>query len=110
MKSGGLAASRLEYEYAIPVVDARELLTLAMGPLIEKTRHFVAHEGFEWEVDEFRGANSGLVVAEIELDREDEVFPLPAWAGVEVTHLRRYYNVCLVSHPYSAWSEAERTP
>jgi adenylate cyclase len=109
IKSGGLVASRHEYEYAIPVVDARELLTLATGPLIEKTRHFVEHEGFEWEVDEFSGANLGLVVAEIELDREDREFPRPPWLGVEVTHLRRYYNVCLVSHPYSEWSEAERT-
>lgn len=110
IKSGGFVASRLEYEYAIPAADARELLTLARGPLIEKTRHFVTHEGFEWEVDEFRGVNEGLVVAELELDREDREFPKPVWLGVEVTHLRRYYNVCLVSHPYSAWSEAERTP
>ena len=110
IKSGGLVASRLEYEYAIPVADARELLTLATGPLIEKTRHFVTHGGFEWEVDEFHGANEGLVVAELELDREDRVFPRPPWLGAEVTHLERYYNVCLVSHPFSAWTEAERNP
>jgi adenylate cyclase len=110
IKSGGLVASRLEYEYAIPVAEARELLTLAAGPLIEKTRHVVTHGGFEWEVDEFHGDNAGLVVAELELDREDRDFPRPPWIGVEVTQLKRYYNVCLVSHPYSAWTPAERSP
>lgn len=108
IKSGGLVASRLEYEYAIPVAEARELLALAAGPLIDKTRHFVAHGGLEWEVDEFHGANSGLVVAELELDREDQEFARPAWIGREVTQLERYYNVCLVDHPYNAWTDAER--
>ena len=57
-----------EYEYAIPLDDARELLALCTGPLIDKTRHFVPYGGFEWEVDEFHGDNAGLVVAELELD------------------------------------------
>src|SRR5687767_9004185 len=68
IKSGGLVASRLEYEYRVPVADARELLGAAVGPLIEKTRHFVPHGGMTWEVDEFHGDNSGLVVAELELE------------------------------------------
>jgi adenylate cyclase len=110
IKSGGLVASRLEYEYSIPVVEARELLGLAVGPIIDKTRHFVDHGGLEWEVDEFHGANSGLIVAELELDREDQEFSRPSWIGREVTHLRRYYNVCLVDHPYTAWTDAERNP
>jgi adenylate cyclase len=110
IKSGGLVASRLEYEYPIPVADARDLLRLCPGPLIEKTRHYVDAGGFEWEVDEFRGANDGLVVAELELESEDQVFPRPAWLGKEVTHLRRYYNVSLVEHPFNAWTEAERRP
>jgi adenylate cyclase len=108
IKSGGLVASRLEYEYAIPVGEAHELLGLCTGPLIEKTRHYVPNGDREWEIDEFRGDNRGLVVAELELDREDEQFDRPRWLGVEVTHLRRYYNVCLVEHPFSAWTEAER--
>jgi adenylate cyclase len=108
MKAGGLVASRLEYEYAIPVADARELLALADGPLIDKTRHFVEHGGMTWEVDEFHGDNSGLVVAELELTREDEPFARPPWLGKEVTEFSRYYNVCLVKHPYKAWTEAER--
>lgn len=108
IKVGGLAASRLEFEYDIPVADARELLPHATGPLIDKTRHFVDVDGFTFEVDEFHGANAGLIVAEVELDREDQPFPRPEWLGVEVTQHRRYYNVCLVEHPYSAWTEAER--
>lgn len=108
IKVGGLAASRLEFEYGIPVADARELLRHATGPLIDKTRHFVDVDGFTFEIDEFHGANTGLVVAELELDREDQPFPRPEWLGVEVTQHRRYYNVCLVEHPYSAWTEAER--
>ena len=110
IKSGGWVASRLEYEYSIPVAEALELLRLCPGPLIEKTRHYVDHGGFEWEIDEFRSANAGLIVAELELDREDQVFPRPAWLGCEVTHLRRYYNVSLVEHPFSAWTDAERCP
>jgi adenylate cyclase len=108
IKSGGLVASRLEYEYAIPADEARELLALAVGPLIDKTRYFVEHGGMTWEVDEFHGANEGLVVAELELDSEDQEFPLPPWVGIEVTELERYYNVCLVKHPYSKWTDAER--
>jgi adenylate cyclase len=110
IKSGGLVASRQEYEYAIPLEEALELLGLCTGPLIEKTRHWVDYGGFEWEIDEFHGANQGLVVAELELDREDQVFPRPSWLGKEVTHLRRYYNVCLVDHPFRAWTDTERHP
>ena len=110
IKAGGLVASRAEYEYPIPLGEARELLALVEGPLIEKTRHLVEYGGMTWEVDEFHGDNSGLVVAEIELDSEDAPFSRPAWLGIEVTHLRRYYNVSLVTHPYPAWNAAERNP
>lgn len=110
IKVGGLVASRLEYEYEIPLEHGRELLAAAQGPLIEKTRHFVRYGGFEWEIDEFQGDNAGLVVAELELESEDESFPRPPWIGAEVTELRRYYNVSLVAHPYCAWTEAERNP
>lgn len=110
IKSGGLVASRAEYEYAIPLDDARELLALSTGPLIDKTRHIVPHGGFEWEVDEFHGANAGLVVAELELDFEGQEFARPDWLGTEVTHLARYYNVNLVKHPYGEWDERERSP
>lgn len=109
IKGGGLVAARAEYEYAVPLEDGRELLeTLCRRPTVVKTRHWVPCGGLEWEVDEFHGANEGLIVAEIELEAEDAEFERPAWAGAEVTHLPRYYNVCLVDHPYSAWDDAER--
>jgi adenylate cyclase len=110
IKGGGLVASRPEFEYAIPHAEAEELLALCAGPLIEKTRHWVLHDGNEWEIDEFHGENLGLVVAEIELDREDQAFALPDWIGPEVTHLPRYYNVSLVRHPYREWNVTERSP
>ena len=110
IKAGGLVASRPEYEYPLPLDEARELLALAEGPLIDKTRHFVVHDGMTWEVDEFHGDNAGLVVAELELESEDQRFSLPPWLGREVTALRRYYNVCLVTHPYCAWTTVERNP
>ena len=110
IKVGGLVASRNEYEYAVPLDEARELLAAAEGPLIEKTRHYVEHGGATFEIDEFHGDNAGLIVAELELDREDAPFPRPAWLGAEVTQFRRYYNVCLVTHPYRAWTDAERNP
>ncbi|HVJ30558.1 MAG TPA: CYTH domain-containing protein [Gammaproteobacteria bacterium] len=105
-----LRPSRHEYEYPLPLDEARELLALAEGPLIEKTRHLVEQGALTWEIDEFLGDNSGLVVAELELDSEDADFARPPWLGAEVTELRRYYNVCLVTHPYRAWNEAERNP
>jgi adenylate cyclase len=110
IKVGAMVASRQEYEYAVPLNEAQELLAAAEGPLIEKTRHYVEQGGATFEIDEFHGDNAGLIVAEIELEREDAPFPRPPWLGAEVTQLRRYYNVCLVTHPYRAWTEAERNP
>jgi len=104
IKSATLGIQRQEYEYDIPVTDANEMLdTLCHKPLIEKTRHYVQHEGKTWEIDVFQGDNQGLVIAEIELDAEDESFALPDWAGEDVSHDTRYYNVCLVNHPYKDW-------
>jgi adenylate cyclase len=110
LKIGGLVASRQELEYEVPLDEARELLAAAEGPLIEKTRHFVERDGVTFEIDEFHGENAGLIVAEVELDREDAPVPRPPWLAAEVTQLERYYNVCLVSRPYRAWTEAERNP
>lgn len=111
IKGGGLVAVRDEFEYGIPVDDALELLDkLATPPLIDKTRHFVELGGFEWEIDEFHGDNEGLIVAEIELEDIAQAFTRPTWLGAEVTHLHRYYNVSLVTHPFKDWSDAERSP
>jgi len=104
IKGATLGITRQEYEYAIPLSDAHELLgTLADGPLIEKTRYHVQHEAHIWEIDVFTGDNQGLVVAEIELANEDEAFTRPSWLGEEVSADARYYNVCLVRHPYKNW-------
>jgi adenylate cyclase len=100
-ESAGLV--RPEFEYPIPLADVDALLAMCSGPLIEKRRHLVDHEGHTWEVDEFLGANAGLVVAEIELDSPDEAFARPAWVGEEVTHDPRYLNSNLVDRPFSTW-------
>jgi CYTH domain-containing protein len=96
--------SRAEFEYAIPVADAEQLLQLCHTPLINKMRHIVLHNGTRWEVDEFLGENAGLVVAEVELEREDQPFDRPDWLGGEVTDDPRYYNSNLASNPYSKWA------
>lgn len=103
-KSATLGIIRTEYEYEIPLPDAREmLLHFCTKPLIEKTRYHVRYDRHTWEIDVFSGANAGLVVAELELAHSDEPFIRPAWAGDEVSADPRYYNVCLVAHPYRDW-------
>ncbi|HSX52308.1 MAG TPA: CYTH domain-containing protein [Cellvibrio sp.] len=103
VKGQSVGATRAEFEYPIPLWDARELLALCEQPLIEKNRRKILHEGFVWEVDEFLGENLGLVVAEIELPTEVTVFALPAWAGAEVTSDERYFNSNLSRNPFSHW-------
>jgi len=103
-----IGMSRDEFEYPIPMADALKLMTMVLGPTVTKTRHFVMVDGHEWEVDEFLGDNAGLVVAELELDSETEVFTKPSWVGKEVTDASRYYNVFLAQHPFSQWSDAEK--
>jgi adenylate cyclase len=96
--------TRVEYEYPIPASDARELLdTLCHQPIIDKTRYEIRHAGHLWEVDEFHGANEGLVVAEIELRSEQEAFERPAWLGAEVSDDPRYFNANLIRHPFRDW-------
>jgi len=108
LKSRELGRTRQEFDYPIPVEDARALLALCVGGVIEKRRHLVLHAGHEWEVDEFDGDNAALVVAEIELDSAEEAFARPDWLGVEATDAPRYYNLALATRPYSQWSEDER--
>ena len=104
-------AARAEYEARIPAADAVAMLEgLCQGPLIEKWRHHVIYENREWEVDEFLGENTGLVIAELELEAADAAFARPPWLGAEVTDDVRYYNFRLATHPWSNWPEnrAER--
>lgn len=103
IKGVSVGATRSEFEYEIPVDDARELLALADGPAIEKIRRRIEHDGHVWEVDEFFGANAGLVVAEVELTDEGQVLSLPAWVGREVTDDPRYFNSSLASRPFCSW-------
>lgn len=104
IKSVTLGITRKEYEYAIPIVDANEMLDqFCEGSIIEKRRYLVEHADHTWEIDVFEGDNTGLIVAELELDSEDEAFELPNWAGAEVSHDARYYNVSLVKHPFKDW-------
>lgn len=109
IKSAETGTTRLEFDYHVPVPDAVEMLDrLCHLPLIEKTRYWVEHAGHTWEVDVFHGDNAGLVVAELELESEDEAFEKPGWAGREVTEQRRYYNAALCEKPFSQWNQAER--
>ena len=108
IKGATQGATRAEFEYEIPLADAEQLLALCDGPVVEKHRHVVEHGGVTWEVDEFLGANAGLVVAEIELRSEDQAFERPPWLGAEVTHDARYFNSNLAAHPYAAWASASR--
>ncbi len=109
IKSLEIGLSRDEYEYRIPLEEGQKILkNLAVGPVIEKVRHLVDVGQHVWEIDEFLGANLGLVVAEVEMDSEDEEVEIPNWAGQEVTNISRYYNVSLSKVPFSLWSADEK--
>lgn len=97
--------TRYEWEKEIDTAEARELLKLNAGALIEKTRFRVPFSGHLFEVDVFHSDNDGLVIAEVELQSEDELFEKPSWLGEEVTSDKRYYNAALVKYPYCRWRE-----
>ena len=103
IKGQSVGASRAEFEYPIPLWDARELLGLCEQPLVEKYRRKILFEGLVWEVDEFLGENQGLVVAEVELPSEMAYFTKPEWVGQEVTEDPRYFNSNLSKAPFSSW-------
>ena len=104
LKGSRQGITRPEFEYEISISDAIYMLNqMCEKPVIEKTRHFVDYEGLTWEVDEFRGENAGLIVAEVELERADQPIVLPPWIGKEVTNDNRYYNSQLVQNPYKLW-------
>ncbi len=95
--------SRDEFEYPIPLDDAQQLINMCETPLIIKNRRIVNYAGMDWEVDEFLGENLGLVVAEIELESEDQTFEKPDWVGEEVSDDARYHNSRLCANPFSNW-------
>ncbi|MBF0153860.1 MAG: CYTH domain-containing protein [Magnetococcales bacterium] len=99
--------ARAEFEYPIPVEDARFLLDyLCLHPLIEKIRYRIPAGDLVWEVDEFTGENQGLLLAEVELTTADQLVALPPWVGEEVSHDPRYFNSNLIVHPYCRWQSA----
>jgi adenylate cyclase len=98
--------TRLEYEYQIPVSDAKGLFNQCETGRIEKERFEIPMEGKVWEVDVFKGENKGLIVAEIELNSESDEFNLPDWIESEVTHDSRYLNTSLAKIPFSTWKKS----
>jgi CYTH domain-containing protein len=95
---------RTEFEYKVPIADAEQMLDeLCEQPLIEKTRYVIEENGLTWEIDEFAGANEGLIVAEVELGDESQQVDPPDWVGEEVTNDARYFNANLIAHPFSEW-------
>lgn len=105
IKGRGTGISRPEYEYEVPLAEAKELLALCTGALVSKTRHYIPHGNHTWEVDVFKGDNEGLVTAEIELGSEDELYEIPEWIGEDVTSDRRYSNASLANMPFQKWDE-----
>ena len=95
--------TRAEFEYPIPLEDARVLLGLCLPTVIDKTRHEISHAGHLWEIDVFHGDNEGLVIAEVELADESVSPELPPWAGADVSADARYFNACLAVSPYANW-------
>lgn len=91
-KSEDAGLSRGEWEYSIPVREAREMMALAMGRCLVKKRYLIPYEGHIWEVDVFEGAYEGLVLAELELSHTEERFACPPWLGEELTGQPEYYN------------------
>ncbi len=103
VKGETVGASRLEFEYSIPVGEGRQLMKLCLETPIEKHRFVIPWGNHVWQVDEFLGENRGLILAEIELRSEDECFEKPQWIGREVTSEPRYYNSSLSVHPFQDW-------
>lgn len=104
LKKDKSGIARHEFEYAIPPEEAEKIMELfCTGATIRKTRHLIDYKGHTWEVDEFHDENSGLVVAEVELESESQQFEKPPWAGMEVTGDPKYLNASLARHPFSKW-------
>lgn len=107
VKGSTVGKSRLEFEYPIPLEDAQEMLdSLCDRPLIEKTRYKIKQGDLVWEIDEFAGENQGLILAEVELEAENQTIELPRWIDREVSEAK-YFNANLAKHPYSKWENSE---
>ena len=103
IKGPAIEATRLEYEYCIPLTDAEDILREFTTQQIEKIRYEIDYAGKLWEIDKFLGANEGLFIAEIELENENDSYDKPFWLGEEVTGNPHYNNSYLVKKPFSTW-------
>lgn len=104
-KSNKSGISRYEFEKEITIKEANELFNLCSENIIEKTRYIIPNDNFIFEVDEFEGQNKGLIIAEIELINEDDIFEKPNWLGKELTGDIKYYNSYISKHPFSQWGK-----
>lgn len=104
-KSSTSGLSRFEWEKSIGDIEAKSLLKLCESAIIDKIRYEVKFKNHIFEIDEFFGDNEGLIVAEIELNNEKEVFEKPLWLGKEVTGNKKYYNSYLSKHPFNTWNK-----
>ena len=95
--------TRKEFEYQIPYEEALSLIQLCETPIIEKTRFKIKQENLTWEIDQFGGENIGLIIAEVELESENQILTLPSWVGKEVSQDSKYYNSSLLTYPYKNW-------
>lgn len=106
VKGPTVGVTRMEFEYEIPYKDCVEMLdNLAEKPIIEKTRYKIKADDLVWEIDEFFGVNEGLIVAEVELQSEEQKFEKPEWIGEEISGDPRYFNSNLVNNPYTTWKK-----
>lgn len=106
VKGGTDVLNRLEFEYSIPVPDAREMVeSLCDGKVIDKVRHRISRDNLTWEVDVFNGANAGLIIAEIELPTANTKIDFPSWIGTEVSNDPRYLNARLLRNPWPNWRD-----
>ena len=102
--SNSTGVSRFEWEKEIDKLEAEELLLLCETTIIEKNRFYVKNHQHVYEIDEFFGDNYGLIIAEVELKKEDEAYTKPLWLGEEVTGRKKYYNSKLSKNPFKDWN------
>ncbi len=105
LKQNCAGLSRYEFEYEIPLEDAKKIVSITDSIFIEKIRHIVYYESMKWEIDEFLGNNKGLLIAEVELEDEKQKIKLPDWIVQEVTNQNKYFNYNLALRPYISWKD-----
>ena len=103
LKQNCAGLSRYEFEYEIPLEDAKKIVSMTNSIFIEKIRHIMYYESMKWEIDEFLGNNKGLLIAEVELEDENQKIKLPDWIVKEVTNQNKYFNYNLALRPYISW-------